>query len=61
MVFMLWGRNAYAKKELISDARHLVLTAAHPSPLSAYAGFFGCRHFSKANEFLAGQGRSIKW
>ena len=61
MVFMLWGRNAYAKKELISETRHLVLTAAHPSPLSAYAGFFGCRHFSKANEFLAGQGRSIKW
>ena len=48
MVFMLWGRNAYAKKQLITNPQHLVLTAAHPSPLSAYNGFFGCGHFSKA-------------
>ena len=61
MVFMLWGRNAYAKKQLITNPQHLVLTAAHPSPLSAYSGFFGCRHFSKANEFLSLQNRSIKW
>ena len=61
MVFMLWGRNAYAKKALITNRQHLVLTAAHPSPLSAYNGFLGCGHFSKANEFLALQNRSIKW
>jgi len=61
MVFMLWGRNAYAKKQLITNPQHLVLTAAHPSPLSAYNGFFGCGHFSKANEFLSLQNREIKW
>ena len=61
MVFMLWGRNAYAKKQLITAPQHLVLTAAHPSPLSAYHGFFGCGHFSKANEFLEKQFREIKW
>ncbi len=61
MVFMLWGRNAYAKKQLITAPQHLVLTAAHPSPLSAYSGFFGCRHFSKANEFLEAQGKHIQW
>lgn len=61
MVFMLWGRNAYAKKQLITNPQHLVLTAAHPSPLSAYNGFFGCGHFSKANEFLKLQEREIRW
>ena len=61
MVFLLWGRNAYAKKELITNPQHLVLTAAHPSPLSAYNGFFGCGHFVKANEFLARQGKCIRW
>ena len=61
MVFMLWGRNAYAKKQLITSPQHLVLTAAHPSPLSARNGFFGCGHFSKANEFLEKQYREIKW
>ena len=61
MVFLLWGRNAYAKKELITNPQHLVLTAAHPSPLSAYSGFFGCKHFSKANEFLSKQNRTIRW
>ncbi len=61
MVFLLWGRNAYEKKKLITNPQHLVLTAPHPSPLSAYQGFFGCKHFSKANEFLAKQGREIVW
>ncbi len=61
MVFLLWGRNAQEKKRLITGKQHLVLTAAHPSPLSAYNGFFGCGHFSKVNEFLAYQNREIKW
>lgn len=61
MVFLLWGRNAYAKKQLITNPQHLVLTAAHPSPLSAHNGFFGCKHFSKSNEFLKGQNRQIRW
>ncbi len=52
IVFMLWGKNAAEKKRLIDSPNHLVLTAAHPSPYSATAGFFGCRHFSKANKFL---------
>lgn len=52
MVFLLWGADAKAKSQFIDNPNHLVLTAAHPSPLSAYNGFFGCRHFSKANEFL---------
>ena len=52
MVFMLWGADAKAKKQFITNPNHLVLTAAHPSPLPAYNGFFGCKHFSKANEFL---------
>ena len=58
LVFMLWGSFAISKKELISD-KHLVLTAPHPSPLSAYRGFLGCKHFSKANEYLKDQ--SINW
>ncbi|MGN1067152.1 MAG: uracil-DNA glycosylase [Candidatus Fimimonas sp.] len=61
MVFMLWGRNALEKRRLITGSQHLVLTAAHPSPLSAHNGFFGCGHFSKANAFLALQHREIKW
>ena len=52
MVFILWGANARSKTSLITNKNHLVLTSVHPSPLSAYNGFFGCRHFSKANEFL---------
>lgn len=52
VVFLLWGANARAKKALITEKRHFILEAAHPSPLSAYKGFFGCRHFSKANDFL---------
>lgn len=62
IVFLLWGAPARAKRKLIRNPRHLILEAAHPSPLSAYNGFFGCRHFSKANEFLR-QNRStpIRW
>jgi len=52
LVFMLWGNFARAKKILINTQKHLVLEAPHPSPLSAHSGFFGCKHFSKANEFL---------
>lgn len=58
IVFMLWGANAKTKLPLLTNPRHKVLTAAHPSPLSAYNGFFGCRHFSKANEFLRENGVS---
>lgn len=52
MVFLLWGNRAKRLAERITNRAHLVLTSAHPSPLSASRGFFGCRHFSKANEFL---------
>lgn len=62
MVFLLWGANARAKKKLVTNPAHLVLECAHPSPLSAYNGFFGCRHFSKANEFLKNNGiEEIDW
>ena len=62
VVFILWGGNARAKKQLITNNRHLILECAHPSPLSAYAGFFGCNHFIKANEFLTSKGGSpILW
>ena len=62
VVFMLWGGNARAKKALITNKNHLILECAHPSPLSAYAGFFGCGHFVKANEFLSKRGRkAIEW
>ena len=64
-VFMLWGNHARRKAERIEavgEGRHLVLTAAHPSPLSARTGFFGCRHFSRANAFLVAHGRgAIDW
>lgn len=61
-VFMLWGSHARQKKALIDRQRHLVLEAPHPSPLSAYRGFFGTRHFSRANAFLAEQGREpVQW
>jgi uracil-DNA glycosylase len=52
LVFMLWGSYARAKKRLIDPQKHLILEAAHPSPFSAYNGFFGCKHFSKANNYL---------
>ena len=62
MVFMLWGSNARSKLSLIDSSRHLVLTSAHPSPLSAYRGFFGCGHFRRANDFLELKGmESIDW
>ena len=52
VVYMLWGAPAQAKRQMLDNPRHLVLTAPHPSPLSAYRGFFGCRHFSHTNDFL---------
>jgi uracil-DNA glycosylase len=62
LVFLLWGSYAMKKGAVIDRSRHLVLTAPHPSPLSAYRGFFGCRHFSKTNEWLEQQGRPpIRW
>ena len=61
MVFLLWGANARSKKPLIDRSRHLVLEAPHPSPLSAFAGFFGCRHFSRANAFLLEHGEKVDW
>jgi uracil-DNA glycosylase len=62
VVFMLWGSYAQKKAAFVDQSRHLVLKAPHPSPLSAYNGFFGSRHFSKANEFLAQQGlQPIDW
>ncbi|REJ81439.1 MAG: uracil-DNA glycosylase [Bacteroidetes bacterium] len=62
LVFMLWGRFAQAKENLIDASRHLILKAAHPSPFSADRGFFGCRHFSRCNEYLRTQGKTeINW
>ncbi len=62
IVFILWGGNARSKAKLITNPSHLVLQCAHPSPLSAYNGFFGCRHFSKANDFLVRNGiEPIDW
>jgi uracil-DNA glycosylase len=62
LVFMLWGSYAMKKGSQIDRDRHLVLTAPHPSPLSAHRGFFGCRHFSKANTWLQQYGQQpIKW
>lgn len=62
IVFLLWGANARSKKSLISASGHLVLESAHPSPLSAHRGFFGCRHFSKTNEFLKANGmQPVDW
>ena len=62
VVYMLWGRPARMKKSMLTNPRQLVLESAHPSPLSAYKGFFGNRHFSKANEFLEANGLSpIDW
>lgn len=61
MVFMLWGANAKKKKLLITNTNHLILESVHPSPLSAYNGFFGCKHFSKANDFLKQYTTPIDW
>jgi uracil-DNA glycosylase len=56
VVFILWGKFAQEKRTLIDESKHLVLRTVHPSPLSAHAGFFGCRHFSKTNEYLVSKG-----
>lgn len=62
IIFLLWGTPARKKKALITNGRHVVLEAAHPSPLSAHYGFFGCKHFSKANEYLTAWGeKPIDW
>ena len=62
LVFLLWGRPAQMKAEMLHSRRHLVLTAPHPSPLSAYRGFFGCRHFSRTNDFLRASGvEPVDW
>jgi uracil-DNA glycosylase len=62
VVFMLWGNYAGRKKSLIDESKHLILEAAHPSPLSAYRGFFGCKHFSLANDYLVSKkSSSIDW
>jgi uracil-DNA glycosylase len=62
LVFMLWGRHAQAKASLIDPTKHVVLTAAHPSPFSTYNGFFGCTHFSKANAYLVNKDeKPINW
>lgn len=61
MVFILWGSNAKNKGRLVTNSRHLLLTGAHPSPLSAYKGFFGGKYFSKANDFLEEVGPMVEW
>jgi len=61
-VFLLWGSPSRKKKTLITNPKHLILECAHPSPLSAYNGFFGCKHFSKTNEFLKNNNREpVDW
>ena len=61
-VFMFWGSKAQRYADLVDSTKHLILSAAHPSPLSAHKGFFGCRHFSRANRYLADMNRdTIKW
>lgn len=62
IVFMLWGKPAQTKGRNLNNPNHLILTAPHPSPLSSYRGFFGCKHFSKANDFLSKNGiEPIDW
>lgn len=62
MVFMLWGKPAQTKCKNLNNPNHLILTAPHPSPLSSYRGFFGCKHFSKANAFLEAKGLdAVDW
>lgn len=62
IVFLLWGRPAQQKASMLTNPQHLILKAPHPSPLSAYRGFFGCRHFSQTNEFLKAHGvEPIDW
>lgn len=59
IIFILWGKYAEAKKDLIDTKKHYILQAPHPSPLSAYKGFFGCKHFSKANKILSKNNKKI--
>ena len=62
IVYLLWGANARSKKALITNPNHLILESVHPSPLSAYNGFFGCKHFSKCNAYLTKHGlKPINW
>ena len=62
IVYLLWGRPAQSKIPMLTNSKHLILKAPHPSPLSAYRGFFGCRHFSQANAFLEKNGiETIDW
>jgi uracil-DNA glycosylase len=62
LIFLLWGNYAIAKRELIDATKHHILTAPHPSPFSVHRGFFGCKHFSKTNQILEGQGKEpIDW
>ena len=62
LVFILWGGNARRKASLIDRRKHMILECAHPSPLSAYNGFFGCRHYSKTNEYLKSVGKTpLNW
>jgi len=62
IIFLLWGKYAQAKSDLINKKKHFILTAAHPSPFSAYRGFFGCNHFIKTNEILIQNGqKAINW
>ena len=62
VIFVFWGNNAKEKQKLITNPRHIVLTAPHPSPLSAYHGFFGCKHFSMINEILRKNNKEeINW
>ena len=62
IVYMLWGKPAQSKIPMLTNREHLILKAPHPSPLSAYRGFFGCRHFSQANDFLESRGvEKIDW
>ena len=62
LIFLLWGNFAIAKKELIDQNKHYILTSTHPSPFSVHRGFLGCKHFSKTNELLSAMGKeSINW
>jgi uracil-DNA glycosylase len=62
LIFLLWGRFAQNKTQIIDNEKHYILTAAHPSPFSAHSGFFGCKHFSKTNKILKKLNQKpIKW
>ncbi len=62
IVYMLWGKPAQSKSTMLNNPKHLILKAPHPSPLSAFRGFFGCKHFSQANDFLETNGvQPIDW